>query len=211
MVMSDFPAKSYPDPGAVSYALEYARGTKNVEAEKKLKRLADRSNAFGSGYGTHIPLLASVVATAPPGDILELGTGNFSSPLLSAMCKAMGRMLHSVEEKEEWLYNIRDLEAAHHALWTASDPYNYMPTVEAKTSGQFAVVFIDQGRTNQDRMAALRWLADRAGFIVVHDTKNTWFAGVDEVLDSFKYRFDYCFMTPVTTVVSNKFDVSAFG
>ena len=48
-------------------------------------------------------------------------------------------------------------------------------------------------------------------FIVIHDTRNTWFAGVDEVLDSFKFRFDYCFMTPVTTVVSNKYDVSAFG
>jgi predicted O-methyltransferase YrrM len=208
----DFPPRSFPDPPAIDYALAYARGTKNVEAEKHLLRLQARSNAFCNGYGTHIPLLASVVATAPPGDVLELGVGHFSSPLLSAMCKAMGRHLTSFEEKAEWLDNVRDLEAPHHDLRVAADPFNWMPDVDALfgTEGHFAVIFIDHGRTNQDRMAYLRQLADRADFIVCHDTRNTWFAGVDEVLDSFKHRFDYCLMTPVTTVVSNKYDVSAF-
>jgi hypothetical protein len=211
----DFPAKSYPDPStALSYALEYARGTKNVEAEKHLLRLKARSDAFSNGYGTHIPLLASVVATAPPGDVLELGVGHFSSPLLNMLCKAMGRELTSVEESADWLWNIRDLEGPGHTLVVASDPYNWIPTLESllppRVAGHWSVVFVDHGRTNQDRMAALRWLENRADFIVVHDTINTWFAGVDDVLDSFKYRFDYCAMTPVTTVVSNVHDVRGF-
>src|ERR1700730_7527069 len=67
----DFPPRSFPDPPAINYALEYARGTKNAMAEKHLLRLQERSNAFCNGYGTHIPLLASVVATAPAGDVLE--------------------------------------------------------------------------------------------------------------------------------------------
>jgi len=208
MTNRDFPARCYPDPPAINYALEYARGTKNVEAEKHLLRLQARSNAFGAGYGTHIPLLASVVATAPPGSVLELGVGHFSTPLLAMLCKSMGRHLTSVEEKAEWFDNVRDLGDD---LVVVSDPYNWISTLEAMAVSRWAVVFVDHGRTNQDRMAALRWLADRADFIVVHDTVNTWFAGVDDVLDSFKYRYDYCAMTPVTTVVSNVHDVSVFG
>jgi hypothetical protein len=204
----DFPARCYPDPGAVAYALEYARGTKNVAAEEHLLRLKARSDAFCNGYGTHIPLLASVVATAPRGDVLELGVGHFSSPLLSFLCKTMGRKLYSFEEKAEWLKNVEDLEAPHHELHVSTDPYDWMPAVDELAVKHFAVIFIDHGRTNQDRMAALRHLADRADFIVVHDTVNTWFAGVDDVLDSFKFRYDYCAMTPVTTVVSNVHDVA---
>jgi len=207
---ADFPPRSFPDPPAINYALEYARGTKNVEAEMHLKRLQDRSNAYAAGYGTHVPLLAAVVATAPPGDVLELGAGHFSTPLLSAMCKAMGRSLVTFEEKEEWLDNVRDLEAPHHSLQVAADPYNWMPDVNSLTVERWAVIFVDHGRTNQDRMAYLRALANRADFIVCHDTCNTWFAGLDPVLDTFKYRFDYVHMTPVTTVVSNMYDVTAF-
>lgn len=212
MTNGDFPARSYPDPQtALSYALEYARGTKNVDAEKKLLRLKARAEAYANGYGTHIPLLASVVATAPPGDVLELGVGHFSTPVLSMMCKAMGRTLFSLEEAGDWLYNVEDFRAHHHGISSVKDPYNWIPELNLITgSHHWSVVFVDHGRTNQDRMAALRYLQDKADFIVVHDTKNTWFAGVDDVLDSFKFRYDYCLMTPVTTVVSNTYDVSAF-
>ena len=98
----------------------------------------------------------------------------------------MGRGLFSFEEKEEWLYNMRDLEHDGHWLRVTSDPYNWVPAVEQLQVPRWAVVFVDQGQTDQDRMAALRYLADRADFIVIHDTRNTWFARINEVLDGFE-------------------------
>ena len=49
------------------------------------------------GGGSHVPLLASVVAIARPGPVLELGVGDMSTPLLREMCRAMGRELVSVD------------------------------------------------------------------------------------------------------------------
>jgi hypothetical protein len=212
----DFPARSYPDPPSINHALEYARGTKNMEAEKYLKRLQDRSNAYGAGYGTHLPLLCALLPLVEmdkegSGHILELGAGNFSTPVLSCMCRALHLELMTLEEQAVWLENFEDIIDAnpYHRSVVVPDPYNYIPTIDSLSIKHWGLVFVDHGRTNQDRMAALRYLQDKADFIVIHDTQNTWFAGVDRVLDSFEFRYDYELMTPVTTVVSNKFDVKA--
>ena len=55
-----------------------------------------------------------------------------------------------------------------------------------------------------------RWRAcvTRATLIVVHDTHNEgYLPGMEDLLNSFAHRFDYTRMTPVTTVVSNRYDV----
>ena len=76
MTVKNFPAKSYPDLGAIDYALSHATAIGDTAALRHLNRVKERSLAFAGGYGTHIPLLAAVVAVSPPGPIVELGAGN---------------------------------------------------------------------------------------------------------------------------------------
>lgn len=143
-----------------------------------------REAAYGQRFGTHLPLLASVVAIARPGAVLEIGTGHSSAPLLAEMCKAMGREWHVKETDAAWLDSVRDLGPKE------SEPYNV------------AVVFVDC--SGWDRLAWITAFRDKAEFIVVHDTDNPSgdLKPMTDYLDTFTCRYDYKVMTPWTTVVS---------
>lgn len=53
-------------------------------------------------YGTHVfPLLVAVLNTTGP--ILEMGCGNFSTPLLHTACAKNKRFLLSAETNADWL------------------------------------------------------------------------------------------------------------
>ena len=216
---TNFPAKSYPDLGAVDYALSHATAINDSAAIRHLNRVKERSLAFAGGYGTHIPLLAAVVAVSHPGPIVELGAGNSSSPLLSEMCRAMNRRLTSLEREGPWYDTLDDLIGGFrgtigHDRLIVPNPSQWVPTIEQLFGelGKFSVVFADHGLDRSDGAAVLEYLADKSELVVIHDTRNTWFAGVDDALDGYKYRFDYVKMAPCTTVVSNYLDVaSIFG
>ena len=199
------PPRSYADPAAVDRALVNAT---TVEEVTQLTRLKNRSLSYGQGAGTHLPLLISVVATAPPGDVLECGAGHFSSPMLSMLCNAVGRKLISLERPGSWYDTLDDLIGAHHIrvemngdIWVETASITiYMAPV--------AVVFVDHGLYDADRLAMVTFLENRVPLIVVHDTRNPWLTQTDKALNGFKYRFDYTLMSPVTTVVSNTIDVT---
>lgn len=202
--MKVFPARRYPDLSSVEYALNLARGTNNMEATKHLELLKARSQAFAMSYGTHIPLLASVLATAMPGDVLELGAGHSSSPVLSEMCRASGRHLITLERPGAWADVIDDLLGDHHERRLVVDTFQWLPDIKElfEEHGGFAVVFVDHGLDRTDGGEVLNFLRGVGAQIVVHDTCNTWFAGIDDVLDTYTYRFDYEKMAPCTSVVS---------
>src|SRR4030066_199441 len=73
-----------------------------------------------SDYGTHIvPLLASVFATR--GDILELGMGDYSTPVLHEIIRyqwsaGVKRFLFSWDNNREWVNNFIDLATNFHFI-----------------------------------------------------------------------------------------------
>jgi hypothetical protein len=147
-----------------------------------------REAAYGQRFGTHLPLLAAVIAIAGPGSVLEVGTGHSSAPLISEMCKAMRR---------GWLVHDTD------PMWRATiDDLGKSYVVEMADVGGCAVAFVDC--VGWDRLKWLRHLRDRAEFIVVHDTDNPSgdLKEMTDYLDTFTHRYDYKVMTPWTTVVS---------
>ncbi len=139
-----------------------------------------------AGEGSHIPLLASVVAIAQPGPVLELGVGEKSTPLLREMCRAMGRELVSADTSPEWAkrFGAAMLEQVGGEAWS--------------------VVFIDT-TAPPTRIELVQRMRGRAEFIVVHDTDNQGgdLAELIEYLGTFPHRYDYTLMRPWTTVVSD--------
>jgi len=74
-------------------------------------------NPTNNEFGTHIKLLASA-ALSTQGDILECGTGYFSTPVLHNIIKEGGgkRLLVSADTNLPWLYQFHNLTAPYHQL-----------------------------------------------------------------------------------------------
>lgn len=139
------------------------------------------------GAGSHVPLLASVVAVARPGPVLELGVGDSSTPLLREMCRAMGRELVSIDSNTEWAAKY----GARYMNYADLDEYDR----------EWAVVFVDTSPP-PNRLDLVR--AVRAEFIVIHDTDNQGgdLTALVEYLTTFPHHFIYDVYRPWTTVVS---------
>jgi hypothetical protein len=139
-----------------------------------------------AGEGSHIPLLASVVAIARPGPVLELGVGDSSTPLLREMCRAMGREHFRLDTSPEWC-----------------ERYDAIPLSIGLPifAHEWAVVFVDTSPP-PNRLELVR-LA-RSEFIVVHDTDNQSgdLTELVECLQTFPHCFTYDAFRPWTTVVS---------
>lgn len=58
------------------------------------------------------PLVTAVANTK--GSVLEFGCGDYSTPLLHAICTAQNRFLLSAESNEAWLRNFLDLATDNH-------------------------------------------------------------------------------------------------
>jgi glycosyltransferase involved in cell wall biosynthesis len=180
-------AKAYPDIGTLA-ATNPAQGTDEF-------RVLERSRAWNEGWGTNVPLLAAVVASARPGGILEIGSGHHSTPVLVEMCRAMGRPLTVVENNATWADKVKDITEVTLVESWAKFREDY--------DGEFAVIFIDN-QPDWERLPNLLWARGKAEFIVMHDTCNSYFQGVDDALDKFAYRHDYTNMTSCTSVVSDE-------
>lgn len=202
-------ASSYPDLWALEDAIKSARVANDPKAIERLVHLHMRGIKHGDGYGTHVPLLAAVISGAPLGPVLELGTGYFSTPLLHQMCKANGQTLYSLDTSADWIANFRDLAEdpdARHYFVQVNDPWKWEEAIDDLPIRDWAVTVIDQ-TPDPTRIGTVRKLANRSAFLVVHDTCNTYFDGMDAVLDEFEFRYDYTNMVPVTTAVSNRMPI----
>jgi tetratricopeptide (TPR) repeat protein len=185
----------YPDIQTLRAAIETNK--RAGLCTKDLARIEKRSAAYTDGWGTHLPLLAAVVAIANPGTVLECGCGPTSTPMLAELCKATNREFISLESEEAWIDTNSDIcETLHVPRWAGFfDGINKYRT--------YAVAFIDN-HPSEDRLVNLNALADKAEFIVVHDTLHPdYLKGINERLDQFKYRYDYTHMASCTSVVSN--------
>lgn len=207
--------KSFPDLFSLGHAIQFAKDADHMEDVARLEALEERSKAFGEGgHGTHLPVLAAVMqkvefwdgsASSRDDDypllpVLECGAGFYSTTLLNAMCRSGYRKLYTLESDPAWLAKFAHLASEDHVLqrvvgWSG-DPWG--EAIKGFNVKRWSVVFIDH-REKIDRIVALR---NHADYIVVHDTRNTFHAGLDDLLDTFEHRYDYVEMAPCTTVVS---------
>jgi glycosyltransferase involved in cell wall biosynthesis len=159
-----------------------------------------------SGYGTHIFPLMTVLAHTE-GPILEVGTGDYSTPLLHALCSKNERFILSVDTYQVWLNFFLDLSKPWHQFkYIAPDDY---ASLEFQGPGKrWSVVFVD-GAPAERRIEDIKRLRDKTDIFVLHDVEDPLY-GYQPLISSFTYHYLYDRYLPHTMVVSDKIDVSQF-
>ncbi len=167
-------------------------------------------------YGTHmVPLATAVINTN--GSVLEMGGGDFSTPLLHALCKMHNRLLVTVETDQSWLSLFLDLESdIHHFIylpvfenWSSPERmYGGNPELwdQIGSDRHWGVIFIDHAPGIR-RAVDIQRLRNNADIFVVHDTQAPGYC-YEPVLSTFKYRFTYMRYDVTTTLVSDLIDVA---
>lgn len=150
---------------------------------------------------THLPLLVRMFEKTE-GDVLEMGTGYFSTLVLRWLCEMSGRTLYSMESKKMW----------YDRAMKKSKPFHKVIFCEnwdkAKIEREWGLVFIDHGPNSRRHIDVAR-LAKYAQVIVMHDTEPEADRGYkySKVFPLFKYKFDFKKYKPWTSAVSNFVDV----
>jgi hypothetical protein len=202
------PVKAFPDWGTLIAAMDKAREDGDEALRALYRPRYEMAKVHGEGWATHMPLLASVVATARPGPVLEIGVGRGSSPLLVEMCRAMGRDLVGIDSEQPWLDEIASVltypSLIHMPDWSALPAWLAEHPV-------WSVIFIDHG-PGEARLPVLKMVHEHADVeqIVCHDVHNPgYLIGFDEYLmTKFKHYAEYVIMPSCTAVVS---DVRPYG
>ena len=153
---------------------------------------------------THIPLLVRVFDKSE-GDVLEVGTGYFSTLVLKWLCTMTGRNLVSYETKESWYKRAKAKATKNHKVILC-------PNLDEADFDKkhWGLVFIDHG-PNSRRIVDIERLKDKCDYMVIHDTqpnsdKNPNLPTnyhYDKIWKMFKYKYDYTKIMPWTSVVSN--------
>lgn len=129
-------------------------------------------------------------------NVVELGSGFGSTPLLRLACSISGREFISYETNKDWAEKTGSI---------FTDTYFH-------ELGKIDLLFIDAAPGEQ-RKDLIELHKDNADVIVIHDTEegaqNIY--GIREILNSFKYRLNYYPKgNPGTTALSNKIDVTTW-
>jgi hypothetical protein len=156
-------------------------------------------------YASHQrALLAAVLRTAGP--VLELGAGDFSTPLLHEVCRGGRRPLLTLESDPIWYGRFAAFASSSHRVELVTD-WN---TCTAIDEARWSVVFIDHDPMAR-RVRELERVKGVVGvegprFVVVHDTEPAYrhqYPGLQDMLNAFSYRRDFVELEPWTTVVSD--------
>lgn len=170
-----------------------------------------------SNYGTHMTcLLTAAINTSGP--ILEMGAGDYSTPLLHAVCAKDKRYLLSTDTDKAWLSHFIDLETDWHQFSYVNvyeDDWEVNPKPELWNAiggdRHWSVVFVDH-RPGERRAVDIARLRLNTDIFVVHDTEPSEYTdyGYEPLLSTFKYRYVHKRYTTYTTVVSDTIDVREF-
>ena len=151
---------------------------------------------------THVPLLVQVFEMSE-GDVLEMGTGYFSTLILRWLCEMHDRTLYSFEGNKRWYDRAMKKPKSFQKL-TYVENWD-----DADIERDWGMAFIDHGPNSRRHIDVAR-IAGYAEYIVIHDTepesdKNYKYS---KIWDLFKSRYDYKKCLPWTSVVSNFHDLS---
>ena len=147
---------------------------------------------------THQRVLCSAIAQTT-GPVLEIGVGNYSTPLLHELCR--GRLLVSLEynpyDGRAWFEQFRQYESPSHQLEYLDEWRGFKDFI----TGPWDVVLIDS-QPQGVRVQQIAVLAPQSKWLVIHDTESAVY-GYEPMLSQFAYRFDWKHYPAWTSVVSN--------
>lgn len=136
------------------------------------------------------------------GEVVEMGIGYGSTPLISKYCEEKGRTFTTYESNIDWLNKMKKV---HCVKIFISD---YMEVDENPD-----LLFIDCA-PGDIRKELINKYRSKADVIIVHDSEITsdYVYGLRNILNTFEYRLDYKPEgKPSTTCVSNVINVSQWA
>jgi hypothetical protein len=144
-----------------------------------MTQLDNRYDALA--WGSHlVPLMACVCETMGP--VLEIGIGHFSTPVLHAVCEAMGRDLVSVEQNEEWYEEFKSYSNKSHRVILTKD-YDSNDII-CDPWAWWSVSFIDNSPGGERRKNDFKRLIENSDYVVVHDYELENLEAIHPILES---------------------------
>jgi hypothetical protein len=159
-------------------------------------------------YSTFLPMLLEAMDRTN-GDVLEIGAGVFSTPILHWLCEKQKRNLFTMESDWKWYYFVCQYFRTDHHKFVYAKKWQYDESLIKK---EWDVVLIDHSPSER-RVEEIKKLANLAKYLVVHDA-GSWKDNIyhySTIYPLFKYRFDFDIIDYPTVVLSNFHDLKDFG
>lgn len=158
-------------------------------------------------YSTHLPVLMEVMKRSS-GDVLELGPGVFSTPVLHWLCQEKKRNLLTIESDLKWLRFCRKYYRTDYHKFAYIENWDQAKDLINKP---WDVVLVDHSPSER-RVKEIALLANLAKYIVIHDSdarKDSEYH-YPSIYSLFKFRYDFTEVEPATTILSNFVDLKDF-
>jgi hypothetical protein len=153
-------------------------------------------------YGSHQPVLIHMLNTITEGSVLEIGIGNFSTPILNVICGKQGRDVLSIETDGNWVGWFAVYRNEKHDIQFI-DRNELIKLDNAFFEKKYAIAFID-GDIAGDRQVFINKV--KADYIIIHDTDcvvNNTKNDFNYDFSKFKHVYHFTSCTPMTSVLSN--------
>jgi hypothetical protein len=149
-------------------------------------------------WGSHIPILLRLLEHTTE-DVLELGMGIYSTPLLHWYCIEHERKLVSIENNLDY---FRMFEKERNPLHKR---FLFDNLMDVDLNRPWDIVFIDTGPGGSERKKLAMKVANNAKFIALHDSESSGdkFYRYHEIIPLFKYSINCTKFMPNTLVLSN--------
>jgi hypothetical protein len=150
-------------------------------------------------WTTHIGMLIKYVQLCK-GDVLELGAGVYSTPMLHWLCKLEGKKLVTYDNSNEFFRFASMFKSSNHKVIKIED--NNWDIV--KPDRIWGVVFIDHHPQERRGQEAVNF-CNNAEYVILHDSDPEYGNkhGYEAAYPLYKYRYDWKECSPHTTILSN--------
>lgn len=115
-------------------------------------------------WGSHLPSLMWCLSTTV-GNVIELGVGHFSTPVLHNFCEGQQRKLISLESDRAWFDSFSHYSSTYHQLYHV----DYWQDVPDYAKERWSVALIDNSPGGERRAQDFKSFLPTAMFVLVHD------------------------------------------
>ena len=145
-------------------------------------------------WTTHMPMLLEVLLNSE-GDVMEIGGGTYSTPLLHWLCKIQGRRLVTYENDPIFYKLESRFKSKNHSI-------RFIKNWDDIPQRRWGVIFIDH-HPSERRIIDLIKFKDCADYLIFHDAERNDKYEWSQAESHFKYQYIDKSCKPWTGVVSN--------
>lgn len=161
-----------------------------------------KKNNEYSEWCTHQPILYQLLQLTN-GDILELGLGNYSTPLISLFTSDK-RIAYSYDTEQSWVEKFKP--SKNHKILLQKDFTKTEWHLPYLTNKEWGLAFVDNA-PGESRASNIFKLRNNAQIVLVHDSQEAGYK-YEPVFNLYKYRTRFKDFSTTTEILSNFVDVT---